>query len=91
MKHLRIFLALAFCTLLPACGSSINQDNFDKIQTGMEEMEVINILGEPANTSSMDAGVASVTSSVWEDEEAVISIQFLNGKVQVKNFTRQEK
>ncbi|MBI4005035.1 MAG: DUF3862 domain-containing protein [Gammaproteobacteria bacterium] len=88
MKDLKIFPMLALCALLLACGSPINEDNFDKIQVGMSEMEVINILGEPADTSNMTIGPVSGTSSVWESEHARISIQFLNGKVKVKNFTK---
>ena len=91
MRDLRIFPALALCALLLACGSPINQGNFDKIQTGMAEMEVINILGEPTDTSNITVGPVSGTSSVWEDEHAKISIQFLNGKVQVKNFAKPDK
>ncbi len=74
--------------LLIGCGSSVNQENFDRIQPGMAEMEVINILGEPTESSSMEIGTLSGTTSSWEDEGGKITIQFVNGKVKVRNFKK---
>jgi len=51
-------------------------------------MEVLNILGEPTESSSMTIGTLSGTTSTWEDKKGKITIQFVNGKVNVKNFKK---
>ncbi|MCZ6719168.1 MAG: outer membrane protein assembly factor BamE [Gammaproteobacteria bacterium] len=87
----KTFFPIAFLLMfvfLTACGPSINQENFDRIQPGMAEMEVLNILGEPTESSSMAIGTLSGTTSTWEDEKGKITIQFVNGKVKVKNFKK---
>ena len=73
---------------LSGCSPSINEENFDRIQPGMAEMEVINILGEPTESANMTIGTLSGTTSTWEDEKGKITIQFVNGKVKVKNFKK---
>jgi len=83
-------IVLLFVTLA-ACGSKINQANFDKIEAEMTEEEVQRILGEPTESSSLNIGGLSGASSTWTDEEATISIQFFNGKVKVKEFSKPGK
>jgi len=91
MKHTRLLLIVSVLLIFAGCGSPINENNYDKIKNGMAEMEVINILGEPTETSDVSIGPVSATSSVWEGDEARIAIQFVNGKVKFKNFTAREK
>jgi hypothetical protein len=74
--------------LLVGCGSKVNQENFDKIKTGMTMAEVKTILGEPGETSSVGLGSLSGTSATWKVKEAAISIQFVNNKVTLKNFNK---
>lgn len=81
---------IAACALLVACGSPINQENFNKIQTGMTLEEVQSILGKPAESSSADFGGISGGSATWKHDEAVISVQFVNDKVQFKQYTSSE-
>jgi outer membrane protein assembly factor BamE (lipoprotein component of BamABCDE complex) len=48
-----------------ACSSAkMNQDNFEKIKTGMTLAEVKAILGEPADSSSIDVAVISGTTGM---------------------------
>ena len=77
--------------VLSACGSKINQANFNKIETGMTEQEVQALLGQPTESSSMNIGGFSGTSSTWINKDVTISIQFLNGKVGVKEFAKPNK
>lgn len=56
----------------------------------MPMAEVIAILGEPSTSQSVDIAGISGTSATWQNKNAVISIQFLNDKVQVKSFSRNE-
>jgi len=72
--------------LLAACGSKINQSNFDKIKDGMSEVDVKAILGSPTSSDSIGIGGLSGTSDVWQDKHGTISIQFVNGKVKLKSF-----
>ena len=74
--------------ILVACGSKVNQANFDKIQTGMTQEEVIAILGSPSESSSIDIVGLSGTSSEWISKEGTISIQFVNKKVRAKRFSK---
>ena len=82
-------LAFVFALGLMACsGSRVNQDNFDKIKTGMSLAEVRAILGEPTDSSSIDAVVFSGASVIWKGEGITISIQFVNDKVIAKEFLK---
>ncbi len=89
-SKLRLLSALAVVALcLLACaGSKINKENFDKIQTGMTQAEVQAILGEPTESESVDVTVFSGTASKWKYEDTTITIQFVNGKVVAKQFSR---
>jgi len=75
-----------------ACsGAKINQENFDKIRTGMTLAEVKAILGEPADSSSIDVAVISGATAMWKGEGITINIQFLKGKVIAKEFLKPGK
>ena len=89
MKFIKI-ISVLFLTLLIAC-SRITEDNYNRIESGMEEAAVIKILGAPDDSSSMGVGPLTGKSSVWDDGKARISIQFFNGKVKLKIFSVTEK
>lgn len=74
--------------ILPACGTKINDTNFEKVKMDMTSEEVRKLLGPPTETSTVTVGGFSGASSTWEGEEGVISIQFMNGKVKSKQFTK---
>ena len=76
---------LVACLLLAAC-SKVTQENFARIQDGMTEQEVTAILGSPAETSSGSMLGIAGTSSRWTGGDAVITVQFVNGKVALKTF-----
>lgn len=86
---LRRFALVALACLALAAGpcSRINQTNFDKVNNGMTYDEVVSILGKPTDSKSVGVGPLSATTAEWVDAEAEISIQFLNGKVQLKSFS----
>ena len=48
---------------------------------------VISILGEPSTSESFNIAGISGTSASWKNNHAVITIQFLNDKVQIKAFS----
>lgn len=73
--------------LLAGC-SKVTQENFAKIQDGMEEQEVLAILGKPVESSNITVLGLSGSSSKWAADGAVISVQFVNGKVLAKSFDK---
>jgi hypothetical protein len=85
-----IILAVSFLFwfVMSACGSKVNQDNFNKIQVGMTFEEVTGILGPSTESSSVQIGGLSGTSAKWASKEGAIQIQFLNGKVRIKQFSK---
>ena len=93
MKWLNILfkslLITAACTVLFAC-SRVTQENFEKVKPNMTMKEVISILGEPARSESVTIAGISGTSAVWKDTNAEIDIQFLNDRVTVKSFSKDD-
>ena len=81
--------ALCLALALAAC-SKVTQENYARIQDGMSEQEVHSILGAPAESSSVTVLGLSGTSSRWQSGDAVISIQFANGKVRLKSFDKAQ-
>ncbi len=74
---------------LPGCsGSKITKENFDKIKLGMTQQEVEGILGPPTEASAIELPVISGTTSKWARGDVVITVQFLNGKVMAKEFSK---
>jgi hypothetical protein len=89
-KFLVLVMAVCLAAFLAGCGSRVNQKNFQKIKNDMPQEEVISILGEPTETSSIGVGPFSGTSSVWDTTEGTVTIQFVNGKVKMKTFTSKK-
>lgn len=80
-----------FSLCLAGCDASrLTQENFDKIHTGMTQAEVTAILGEPTESSSVDVAVFSGTASTWKKDGTTITIQFANGKVVAKQFSKEK-
>lgn len=79
--------ALCLAVALAAC-SKVTQENYARIQDGMSEQEVHAILGAPAESSSVTILGLSGTSSKWQSGDAVVTIQFANGKVRLKSFDK---
>jgi hypothetical protein len=93
MSHLlAVALGIIICMSLVSCSSfKISQENFEKIQTGMSLAQVTAILGEPTESSSVDVAVFSGTVSKWKAGGVTITIQFVNGKVVAKQFSKGDK
>jgi hypothetical protein len=90
-KAVRASLAALLAALaLAACGSRVSQENFDRIQSGMTREEVVAILGAPTETSGFSVGSLSGESAAWSGKDASISIQFANGKVMSKQYSKVE-
>jgi len=90
-RFIRFVAVLLLAASLAACGSRINQSDFDKVQNGMTKEEVAAILGSPTETSSINIGGLSGTASTWKSDSGEISIQFVNNRVQAKQFIKAGK
>lgn len=84
-------LILSVFSLAACSDSRLTQANFDKIRTGMTQAEVVAILGEPTESSSVGLAVFSGAMSTWKTANVTISIQFANGKVVAKQFSKEKK
>jgi len=80
--------AIALVLLVAAC-SRVTQENYAKIQDGMSEQEVLALLGPATESGGMSVLGVSGGSSKWVAGDALISIQFVNGKVVGKSFRRE--
>jgi len=79
---------LLLLLVLAACGSKVNESNYAKIDIDMTEEQVKSLLGTPTESSSIQVAGLSGTSSKWVGKEGIISVQFLNGKVKAKAFSK---
>lgn len=87
---MRIVSLATVCLLLTACGSPVNQANFDKIKTGMSVEQVQAILGNPTESSTASFGELSGGAATWKNDDIVITVQFVNNKVQFKQFAKND-
>jgi outer membrane protein assembly factor BamE (lipoprotein component of BamABCDE complex) len=93
---LRLFCLVLLAALVGAgltgCArSKITKDNFDKVNLGMTQEEVQQILGPPTEASGLEVLVFSGTTAKWVQDDSTITIQFVNGKVVAKEFSKQPK
>ncbi len=86
---LRALVIAALLLTLAAC-SKITQENFSRITDGMTEQEVIALLGEPTESQSISVLGVSGTASRWVSNDAVITIQFVNGKARLRFFDKAD-
>ena len=85
----RTALALAAALFLGACGSKVSLENFERIQTGMTQKEVFVNDAAPTETSAISIAGVSGGMASWQDGATVISVQFVNDKVQAKQLSRE--
>ena len=85
----RILAVVALTTLVLACGSKINQQNYDRIAVGMTREEVTAILGEPTDSSAVGVGGFSAQTATWKAKDGTqISVQFLNDKLKARQISK---
>ena len=90
--RLCLFAALlVLSSFLVGCLSKVNKDNFDKIKTGMTEADVKDILGGPTESKGVNVAIVSGTNSTWKGPDGTITIQFVNGKVFAKEFSKTDQ
>lgn len=87
-KALLLLLAALVLVAVAGCGTSFDQKAYDQIKVNMTLKEVIHLLGEPTESQGVSLGGVSGTSATWKDKHGTINIQFINGKVKLKSFTK---
>lgn len=80
-------LSAMLSVLLVACGSKLNQENFEQITNGMTREEVVKLLGEPQENSGASALGISGGQAKWSDGKTEVTVQFLNDKVVSKQLS----
>jgi hypothetical protein len=73
--------------LLSACSDPVSMSNYERIETGMSQVQVYDILGEPDEADSMELGGYSGTLATWKGKKAVITVQIFNGEVFGKQYS----
>jgi len=91
MRIHRSLVVAAMLLCLAACGSRLNQENFDKIHQGMSQKEVREILGDPVDAEGRSFLGLSSGEAVWKDDKTTITVHFLNDKVVSKNMSATGK
>lgn len=76
----------ALVMFLVACGSRVNQENYEKVRNDMTTEQVNEILGKPTEISSFGIGDLSATTAQWVGKSHTITVTFANDKVKMKSF-----
>lgn len=83
-------LVVLLCLALVACGSRVNQENYEKVRNDMSVEQVNDILGKPTEVSSIGIGGLSATTSQWKGKTHSILVTFANDRVKMKTYTKNE-
>lgn len=81
MKNRLLSLGIIGLLFLVGCGSRLTNENLSRIETGMTEAQVMEILGKPASSNTSGAFGLSATTYTYKSDKAEVSIYFGNGKV----------
>ena len=90
-QWLQVTAAFLLLFVVAGCGSKANENNYAKIEIDMTEEQVKTLLGAPTESSSINVAGLSGTSLKWASREGTINVQFLNGKVKAKAFSKPSK
>lgn len=71
---------------LAACINRVTSANYQKIEQGMARDQVVEILGEPDEISSMSLAELSGATATWRGGENMITVVFANRQVMFKSF-----
>lgn len=86
MNNNKWLVGLCMLLMLAACSNRINTSNYQQIEQGMERSQVIELLGEPDDLSSMSLGEISGATAQWRGDGNMITVVFANQTVMFKSF-----
>ena len=78
------FLVAIFTVLLAGCGSKLTSENLGKVETGMTEQQVKEILGSPTRVETGTVLGVTGTTYYYKSGDKEVKIVFVNGKVMTK-------
>jgi len=78
--------ALLACALLAGCGRTLDSDSYAAVETGMSRQQVIELLGEPDRTRSVNVGGLSGSHLAWDGDGFVVMVQFADDRVVSKQW-----
>lgn len=90
MKAIRLLVPMLALGLMVGC-SKANQDNYQKVESGMKRDEVYSILGKPDEVNSGSIGSLTASSETWKGKDHTISVKFANGEVKMKSITANKE
>jgi hypothetical protein len=76
---------------LAACGSQVNQAKLRQGSNRHDHGAGDGHFGEPSESSGVNVAGISGTASTWEKSDFTITVQFLNGKVVVKQLSKVQR
>ena len=78
-----IMLVMSVSLILMMAGcSNVNQENYDKIETGMSYEEVVGILGNPGTS---EEAILKTKNCIWGAEDKHITVKFVGDTVVLKS------
>lgn len=84
----QLIILFLFCVMLSGCGNPISKNNYDRVKNGMTLSQVEAILGKGTEQGSSDASFGGLSMSakqmIWQEGNQIITISFMNDKVQGK-------
>lgn len=85
-----IILLCSIALVLSGC-TKITEENYNKIQVGMDINQVNLILGPSTRSDSVNFFGANATTTVWRTPTTEITILFVNNKVVIKGLKANGK
>ncbi|MCK5719150.1 MAG: hypothetical protein KAH84_04275 [Thiomargarita sp.] len=98
----KLSYTIIIAIIISSCAATpqLTYSNYIRVEKGMTEQDVINILGEPDKVTdgSFDAGKIgslfglddlSATTMTWLQDDIKANILFFKGKVKTRSFTNQ--
>jgi len=90
-KHVSPAIVILLVLVLLSGCARVTRANYAKIHSGMTMEEVVKVLGEPSDMSSIGIGPLEASTARWDGKDGSISIQFVGQKVRIKSFQSAEE
>lgn len=72
--------------LVAGCDNRVDRAQFERIENGMSQEEVVAILGEPDTIESVTLGRVSGSTAQWRADGRVVTVVFANDEVAFKSL-----
>ncbi len=72
-------------------GNKLTKENYDKIQEGMSQPEVYNLLGRPTQKAAYSLNGLSGTQTLWKKSGKTVTILFTDNQVRTKTYIQDDE